>query len=96
MPAAACSHVGRCGAGLESFSIAWKVEMPSGASILFGRSAGSCRRCHKMLSSGGEVGPDLSKIGKEKDRSYLLEAIVDPGAKVAKGFDNFLTSVAGG
>ncbi|MCA9062540.1 MAG: HEAT repeat domain-containing protein [Planctomycetaceae bacterium] len=58
-----------------------------GREIFFGRSAASCRRCHKVAGSGGEVGPDLSKIGKEKDRQYLLEAIVDPNAKIAKGFE---------
>ena len=61
-----------------------------GRTLFFGRSAASCRRCHKVLGSGGEVGPDLSKIGKDKDRKYLLEAIVDPNAKVAKGFETII------
>ena len=61
-----------------------------GRTLFFGRSAASCRRCHKVLGSGGEVGPDLSKIGKDKDRNYLLEAIVDPNAKVAKGFETII------
>ena len=33
------------------------------------------------------MGPDLSAIAKDKDRTYLLEAIVDPNAKIAKGFE---------
>ena len=61
-----------------------------GREIFFGRSAASCRRCHKVNNSGGEVGPDLSKIGKEKDRSYLLEAIVDPNAKIARDFETVI------
>lgn len=61
-----------------------------GRTIFFGRSAASCRRCHKIEGSGGEVGPDLSGIGKDKDRQYLLEAIVDPSAKVAKGFETVI------
>jgi quinoprotein glucose dehydrogenase len=65
-------------------------DAEQGRTIFFGRSAASCRRCHKVKASGGEVGPDLSKIGKEKDRSYLLEAIVDPNAKVAKGFETVI------
>ncbi len=55
-----------------------------GREIFFGRSAASCRRCHKINSSGGEVGPDLTKTGQEKDRAYLLEAIVDPMRKSPK------------
>ena len=65
-------------------------DVERGRSIFFGRSSASCRRCHKVAGSGGEVGPDLSKIGKEKDRNYLLEAIVDPNAKVAKGFETVI------
>ena len=61
-----------------------------GRTIFFGRSAATCRRCHKVGGSGGEVGPDLSRIGKDKDRNYLLEAMVDPNAKVAKGFETVI------
>ena len=58
-----------------------------GYDIFFGRSSASCRRCHSVQNSGGAVGPDLSVIGKEKDRKYLLEAIVLPNAQIAKGFE---------
>jgi quinoprotein glucose dehydrogenase len=33
------------------------------------------------------VGPELSEIGKQKTREYLLEAIVAPNAKIAQGFE---------
>lgn len=65
-------------------------DVERGKTLFFGRSAAACRRCHKIAASGGEVGPDLSKIGKEKDRNYLLEAIVDPSAKIAKGFETVI------
>lgn len=58
-----------------------------GFDIFFGRSSASCRRCHSIQNSGGAVGPDLSAIGKEKNREYLLEALVAPNAKIAKGFE---------
>lgn len=58
-----------------------------GFDIFFGRSSASCRRCHSIQNSGGAVGPDLSTIGKEKNREYLLEALVAPNAKIAKGFE---------
>ena len=65
-------------------------DLEKGRELFFGRGAASCRRCHKVGSNGGEVGPALTKIGKEKDRAYLLEAIVDPNAKIAKGFETVI------
>jgi quinoprotein glucose dehydrogenase len=67
-----------------------------GYEIFFGRSSASCRRCHKVQGSGGEVGPDLSVVGKEKNREYLLEAIVTPSAKIAKGFETIIAIMDSG
>ena len=67
-----------------------------GRSIFFGRSAASCRRCHKVDGNGGEVGPELSKIAKERNREYLLEAIVLPNAKIAKGFETVVLLMESG
>ena len=50
----------------------------------------SCRRCHMIDGGGGAVGPDLSGIGLEKSREYLLESIVDPNKQIAKGFETLV------
>jgi quinoprotein glucose dehydrogenase len=54
---------------------------------VFERGDLSCVRCHKVREGGGEVGPDLSKIGSQQKRDYLLESIVLPDKQIAKGFD---------
>ena len=61
-----------------------------GRKIFLERAEVSCVRCHKVAGAGGEVGPDLSKIGAEKQRNYLLQAIVEPNKAIAKGFDSVL------
>lgn len=61
-----------------------------GATIFFEKGAVYCMRCHKVNDRGGEVGPNLSQIGKEKDRRYLLEAIVMPDATIAKNFETVM------
>jgi quinoprotein glucose dehydrogenase len=59
-----------------------------GQKIFFERAEASCVRCHKIGGTGGDVGPDLSKIGADKQREYLLESIVEPNKAIAKGFDS--------
>ncbi|MGN6543754.1 MAG: PVC-type heme-binding CxxCH protein [Aureliella sp.] len=59
----------------------------AGRQIFMTRAELSCLRCHKVGNRGGEVGPNLSEIGKTKDSRYLLEAIVNPDAKIAENFE---------
>jgi quinoprotein glucose dehydrogenase len=67
-------------------------DAEKGRHIVLNNSAVYCQRCHKLDGQGGEVGPVLNGIAadKEKDRRYLLESIVLPSAKIAKGFDNVI------
>ncbi|WP_197453413.1 PVC-type heme-binding CxxCH protein [Caulifigura coniformis] len=67
-----------------------------GKEVFFGNAAASCRRCHKINGEGSDVGPDLSEIGKTKARDYLLEAIVDPNAKIAEGFETAVFAMEDG
>jgi quinoprotein glucose dehydrogenase len=67
-----------------------------GKEVFFGNAAASCRRCHKINGEGSDVGPDLSEIAKTKARDYLLEAIVDPNAKIAEGFETAVFAMADG
>ena len=56
----------------------------------------SCRRCHSTEGSKSEVGPDLSRIGLEKTREYLLESIVEPNRQIARGFETAILAMADG
>ncbi len=67
-----------------------------GATIFFEKGAVYCMRCHKVDDRGGEVGPNLSQIGKEKDRQYLLEAIVMPDAAIAKNYETVMVDTDDG
>ncbi|MEL7496630.1 MAG: PVC-type heme-binding CxxCH protein [Planctomycetota bacterium] len=58
----------------------------NGRKIFRAKTEVSCVRCHRVNGNGGEVGPDLSDIGKKKDRRYLLESIIEPNKVVAEGF----------
>jgi quinoprotein glucose dehydrogenase len=63
-------------------------DVERGRRIFFERAQVSCVRCHKVAGTGGEVGPDLSKISADKKRDYLLEAIVLPSKTIAKNYES--------
>ena len=63
---------------------------------VFDRPDAQCVRCHKINGKGGDVGPDLSHIGNQKDRQYLLESVVLPNRQIAAGFESVLVSLKNG
>ncbi len=67
-----------------------------GSKVFYEKIAVSCVRCHKIDDRGGEVGPNLSAIGKDKTRQYLLEAIVEPNRAVAQGFETVVITTNAG
>ena len=60
-------------------------EPAAGRQIFFGK--GGCSGCHMIRGQGGQLGPDLSNVGARLTVEDLREAIVDPNASVAQGFE---------
>ncbi|MFT5327378.1 MAG: quinoprotein glucose dehydrogenase, partial [Planctomycetaceae bacterium] len=60
----------------------------AGRSIFAGHRKAQCLRCHKVNGLGGDAGPDLSKVAERSkgDREFLLESLINPHAKLAKGY----------
>ena len=51
------------------------------------RFYGACSTCHRVGNIGATVGPELTAIHRKFDRAGLVEAIVDPNAAIAFGFN---------
>lgn len=47
----------------------------------------TCGVCHKIGGEEGEAGPDLTRIGAQRDREYLRRALLNPNADIAEGFE---------
>ena len=76
------------GKPLAEFSYALAGGKPwPGAREFYGNEVMPCGRCHKVNGDGGEAGPDLSQIGKERTAEHLLESVIRPSAHIAPGFD---------
>jgi mono/diheme cytochrome c family protein len=52
------------------------------------RGAG-CTGCHKISGEGGAIGPELTHVGSRLSANLIRESILQPDAKIAKGFEKF-------
>jgi quinoprotein glucose dehydrogenase len=67
-----------------------------GRNIFNYNSAAQCARCHAINTEGGNVGPNLSHIASTLTREQILEALIDPSARIAPGFGNVTLTLKGG
>ncbi|MBV6642505.1 MAG: HEAT repeat domain-containing protein [Cyclobacteriaceae bacterium] len=69
----------------------------SGARYFYRNETGQCVRCHSMEEgTGSNVGPLLSDIGSKLTREQLLEALIDPSARLSPGFGNVMLTLDDG
>jgi len=54
-----------------------------------------CSTCHVYDGLGREIGPDLTEVRKKLDRPALLDAILNPSAGIAFGYESWLLEVEG-
>ncbi len=53
---------------------------------IYHRAGLQCVQCHAIAGVGGVVGPDLVSIGASAPVDYLVEAVLDPNAKIKEGY----------
>ncbi|HMP28340.1 MAG TPA: HEAT repeat domain-containing protein, partial [Saprospiraceae bacterium] len=64
-----------------------------GYGTFFWNSTAMCVRCHVVNGEGSNVGPDLSKIGSVLSREQILEAMVNPDARIAPGYGTAIVTL---
>lgn len=67
-----------------------------GKAIFAEKAEAGCMRCHKVNGVGGDVGPDLAGIGRRMNREQILQAIVEPNATIAAGYENVMLTLQNG
>ena len=55
--------------------------------LVFHSEKAACYSCHAIGYRGGNVGPDLTRIGTVRAERDLLEAIVFPSASLVRSFE---------
>ncbi|MFP6901140.1 MAG: HEAT repeat domain-containing protein, partial [Opitutales bacterium] len=71
-------------------------DVEAGKKVAFGHPAAQCIRCHKVGSTGGVLGPDLSKIASRLSPEKLLESLVNPQAQLAEGYGLLVATLKDG
>jgi quinoprotein glucose dehydrogenase len=76
----------------ESLTMAFRDALVKGGDARRGREvftnhpAAACTRCHSLRGRGTDVGPNLTNIASTLSREQLLEALLEPNARVAPGY----------
>lgn len=48
---------------------------------------GHCAQCHAVNGEGGRMGPDLTRVGRQRSLKYLRESLTDPNADITPGYN---------
>jgi len=47
---------------------------------------GQCGQCHRVQGTGGRMGPDLTRVGRQRSLAYLRESVLNPSADLTIGY----------
>ncbi len=64
--------------------------------LVFHSEKAACFACHAIGYRGGNVGPDLTKVGQVRSERDLLEAIVYPSASLIRSYEPVVVATADG
>jgi quinoprotein glucose dehydrogenase len=76
----------RSAAGIARRELEEGGRADSGKDLVANHLGANCLACHALGDTGSSVGPNLRSIGLQHPRPYLLEALIQPNARIAKGF----------
>lgn len=55
-----------------------------------------CASCHKIGNTGKDIGPILSSVGEKFDQTAMLDAILNPSAAIAFGYEPVMIKIKSG
>jgi putative heme-binding domain-containing protein len=67
-------------------SALWGGNIERGEQIFYQHQTAQCIRCHSLGDYGGNAGPRLNGVAKRLSREQLLQAMIDPSARLAPGY----------
>jgi putative heme-binding domain-containing protein len=61
-------------------------DIVNGRNLFFRDQTAQCMRCHSFNDYGADVGPRLNGIAARLTQEQLLEALIEPSARIAPGY----------
>ncbi len=81
---------------IEEFVASLAEADPAAGEAVFASGKGACLVCHRVGETGGEIGPDLTRIGRIRTARDLYESILYPSESIARDFDTWEIQTKGG
>lgn len=82
-------------AGLTTELLKVPGDAERGREVFFSKKV-ACYACHRVPGGEGNVGPDLSQVGRFRTTGDLLESIVFPSSSIVPQFRSYTVSTADG
>ena len=76
--------------------VATKGDPKKGKEIYLNSKVLACVSCHKMEGSGGQVGPDLTRLWDTHSIEKIMESIVQPSKEIKEGYQAYRLSTTAG
>ena len=79
----------------------WDAALAAGGDAERGRRVfysayATCAACHAVDGRGGDLGPDLSNVGRSKSRPQLIRSVLRPSAEVSPEYQGWYVKLKDG
>jgi putative heme-binding domain-containing protein len=71
-------------------SLRGPADARAGERVFFHPQGPRCSQCHRIDGRGGQIGPDLSRIGAALSREKLIDSLLEPSKEIAPRFTSWL------
>jgi putative membrane-bound dehydrogenase-like protein len=71
-------------------------DAPAGRRLFFSPVGARCSVCHKYAGRGGNIGPDLTQLGRSTTREKVITSILRPSQEIAPDYQAWILTTVDG